>query len=57
MKRFSLSVMLLGIASNQLTINSKDEKMPSLGSRPEPIIAFQDLRFYQCRHLVSCPKG
>ena len=36
--------MLLATASNQLTINPKDRKIPSLGSRPESIIAFQDLR-------------
>ena len=41
-------------ANNQRTINPKEWKMPSLGSRPESIIAFQDLRFYQCTHLVSC---
>ena len=47
----------LVMANNQLTINTKDAKRPSLGSRPESIIAFQDSRFYQCRRLVSCPKG
>ena len=32
----------------------KDGKMASLGSQPESIIAFQDLRFYQCWwHLVA----
>ena len=31
--------------------------MPSLGSRPESIIAFQDLRFYHCSYLVSCPEA
>ena len=30
----------------------KDGEMSSLESRPESIIAFQDLRFYQCCHLV-----
>ena len=39
-------------ANNQQTINLKDKKMPSLGSRPMSIIAFQDLA-YQCCHLVS----
>ena len=43
-------------ANNQLTINPKYPKKASLGSRPESIITFQDLRFYQCRHLVSFPK-
>ena len=32
-------------ANNQLTINPEDRKMPSLGSRPESIIAYLDLRF------------
>ena len=36
---------LRATANNQLTINPKDRKMPSLGSRTESIIAFQDLHF------------
>ena len=36
----------------------KDRKMPSLGSWPMSIIAFQDLRFTSvATWYVSCPKG
>ena len=47
----------LGTASNQLTISPKDGKRPPLGSRPESIIPFQDLRFYQWHHLVTLVPG
>ena len=41
-------------ANNQLTANSKNKRMSSLGSQTESIIASQDLTLYQCSHLVSC---
>ena len=45
-------------ANNELTLNSKDRKMPSLGSQTTSIIAFQDLSFisvaaYQVATLVK----
>ena len=40
-----MNVMILVRASNQLTMNPKDGKKASLGSRPESITAFQDLHF------------
>ena len=49
--------MLLATASKQLTINPKDVVRTSLGSRPESIIAIQDLTLYQCCHLVGAQKA
>ena len=40
-------------ANNQLTIKPKDGKKLFVGSQPESIIAFQELHFYHCCHLVS----
>ena len=41
-------------ANNQQTNNPKDGNIPSLGSQPESIIAFQDYMLYHCHHLASC---
>ena len=44
-------------ANNQLTINPpKDRKMPSLGSWPAPIIAFQDAYVLAVLRLGKLPK-
>ena len=48
--------MLLSTASNQLTINHKDGKVPSLGSRLESIIASQDLKLLPVSPLGKLPK-
>ena len=43
--------------NNQLTINPKDGKRTSLGSWPEPIIAFRDLCFLPVLPLRSCSEA
>ena len=35
----------------------RDKIKPCLETLPRPIITFQELRFYQCDHLVGCLKG
>ena len=43
-------------------VNSTDNNQPwklkpVVGSQPESILTFQDLRFNQCRHLVAAQKA
>ena len=45
--------MLVVTASNQLTVDYKNGKSPSLGSWTASIIAFQDLRFYHALSPLS----
>ena len=52
------NVMLYGHSQQQANNQPyKNGKMPCLGSQPGSILTFQGLRFYQCHHLVSCPKS
>ena len=40
-----------------ITINPEKKACSSWDPDPGPILAFQDLRFNQCRHLVTAQKA